>query len=131
MLDERDVSPERKWLYAERSKTVMSNLARRNMEGYYVQDRNEALPLLMGMIPAGIGVLEFWSNGMRRPRSGHPVFHHSDTPLLLPAFYAFVICGPSGVSLTTYCFAASSSRMRSEVAKSLSLRAFSRSSTMA
>ena len=53
MLDEKDLSPERKWLYDERAKLAVANLNRRNINAQYVSSHEEALPIVMDLIPEG------------------------------------------------------------------------------
>ena len=56
MLDERDISLERRWLYEERAKMVVASLKKRNINAQYTSSREEALSVVMGMIPAGVTV---------------------------------------------------------------------------
>jgi len=56
MLDERDISLERKWLYEERAKMVVANLQKRNINAQYDSSRQEALSVVLGMIPEGVTV---------------------------------------------------------------------------
>ena len=51
MVDEADVSQERKWLHEERAKGVISNLQKRNMEAQYVSNVWEALSAILELIP--------------------------------------------------------------------------------
>jgi hypothetical protein len=53
MVDETDLSQERKWFYEVRARAVMNNLLKRNMNGQYVASRREALSAVMEMIPPG------------------------------------------------------------------------------
>jgi hypothetical protein len=53
MINEIDLSQERKWYYEIRAKTVIKNLQKRKMNGQYVPDRKEALAAIMEMIPPG------------------------------------------------------------------------------
>ncbi|MFC2008205.1 lactate utilization protein [Chloroflexota bacterium] len=53
MLDEADVSQEKKWLYELRARAVINSLQKKNMNGQYVSTREEALPTVMEMIPPG------------------------------------------------------------------------------
>ena len=57
MLDERDISLERRWLYEERAKMVVANLKKRNMNAQYTSSREEALSVVLGMIPEGATVV--------------------------------------------------------------------------
>ncbi len=53
MVDETDISEERGWFYREHAKRVIDNLQKRNMNGQYVSNRNEALSAVLKMIPPG------------------------------------------------------------------------------
>ena len=53
MIDEADVSPERKWLDEQRARMVVKNLKKRGIEAQYVANRKEALSTILGMIPPG------------------------------------------------------------------------------
>ena len=53
MIDETDISQERKWFYEQRARTVVNNLQKRNMNGQYVSSRQEALSAILEMIPPG------------------------------------------------------------------------------
>lgn len=57
MVDERDISQERKWFYQERATTVITNLKKRNINAQYVLTRQEALPIILEMIPKGVAVV--------------------------------------------------------------------------
>ena len=57
MLDETDISSEKNWLYAERAKTAVANLKRRNIDAQYVPGRKEALAVVLEMIPEGATVV--------------------------------------------------------------------------
>ncbi len=56
MLDERDISQERKWFYRELATRVVTNLQKRNINAQYVSSREEALSVVLGMIPEGATV---------------------------------------------------------------------------
>lgn len=56
MVDETDMSEERKWFYQERAKIVVTNLQKKNMNAQYVSNRQEALTTLIDMIPLGATV---------------------------------------------------------------------------
>lgn len=56
MVDETDMSEERKWFYQERAKMVVINLQKKNMNAQYVSNRQEALTTLIDMIPLGATV---------------------------------------------------------------------------
>jgi hypothetical protein len=53
MVNEMDVSQERKWFYEERAKKAIANLQKRNIDAQYVPSREEALSAIMAMIPSG------------------------------------------------------------------------------
>jgi len=53
MIDEADISQERRWFYEQSARTVISNLQKRNMEGQYVSNCQEALSAILEMIPPG------------------------------------------------------------------------------
>jgi len=53
MVDETDITEESQWFNEERARTVIKNLQRRNMNGQYVPNRQEALAAVMAMIPPG------------------------------------------------------------------------------
>jgi hypothetical protein len=57
MLDENDVSEERKWLYQAHATVAVANLQRRNVTAQYVSSRQEALSTVLEMIPAGVTVV--------------------------------------------------------------------------
>jgi len=56
MVNETDLSEERKWFYQERDKRVVTNLQKKNMNAQYVSNRQEALTTLIDMIPLGATV---------------------------------------------------------------------------
>ncbi len=56
MVNETDLSEERKWFYQERAKIVVTNLQKKNMNAQYVSNRQEALTTLIDMIPLGATV---------------------------------------------------------------------------
>ncbi len=56
MVDETDMSEERKWFYQERAKIVVTSLQKKNMNAQYVSNRQEALTTLIDMIPLGATV---------------------------------------------------------------------------
>lgn len=56
MIDETDLSQEKKWFYEQRAKTVINNLQKKNINAQYVSDRKEALTTLLEMIPTGATV---------------------------------------------------------------------------
>jgi len=51
VIDETDISQEKKWYYEQRAKTAIKNLQKKNMEAQYVSSREEALASVMQMIP--------------------------------------------------------------------------------
>ena len=53
VVDERDISEERKWFYQERARVVIASLQKKNISAQYVLTRQEALPVIMEMIPEG------------------------------------------------------------------------------
>ncbi len=56
MVNETDMSLEKKWLGEERAKVVVKNLQRRNMNAQYVASCKEALDAVLKMIPPGATV---------------------------------------------------------------------------
>ncbi len=56
MIDKTDISQERQWLYDQLAKTVINNLQKRNVNAQYVASRQEALPVVLEMIPPGVVV---------------------------------------------------------------------------
>ncbi len=52
-MDETDISQERKWFGEERAKIVTTNLQKRKMNALYVSGRQEALSIVLEMIPEG------------------------------------------------------------------------------
>ena len=56
MIDETNVSQERKWLDEGRARMVVKNLQRRRIDAQYVDNRREALVAILGMIPPGVVV---------------------------------------------------------------------------
>lgn len=53
MVNEIDISREKKWFYKERARIVVANLKKKNMNGQYVSSRQEALSIVLEMIPPG------------------------------------------------------------------------------
>jgi len=53
MIDERDLSQEKRWFYEQYAKTVINNIKKKNMNAQYVSSRAEALATVLGMIPQG------------------------------------------------------------------------------
>jgi hypothetical protein len=56
MMDETDISQEKKWFNEVRAHTLVKNLQKRNMNGQYAASRHEALAAVMEMIPLGATV---------------------------------------------------------------------------
>ncbi|MBI2850533.1 MAG: lactate utilization protein [Chloroflexi bacterium] len=57
MPDERDIGEERQWLYQERATLAVASLQKRNTNARYVTNRQEALSVVMAMIPEGVTVV--------------------------------------------------------------------------
>ena len=57
MVDEMDLSEERKWFYEERARMVIANLKKKNINAQYTSSREEALSAVLGMIPEGATVV--------------------------------------------------------------------------
>jgi hypothetical protein len=53
MIDETDISQEKAFFYKHRAQKVIDSLEKRKMKGYYAANRQEALSMVMDMIPAG------------------------------------------------------------------------------
>jgi len=51
VINERDLSQERRWLYEERARAAINNLQKRNIEAQYATSRAEALSSVLQMIP--------------------------------------------------------------------------------
>lgn len=51
MIDEMDLSQEKAFYGRQRALKVIENLQKRNMNGYFAQNRQEALSIAMGLIP--------------------------------------------------------------------------------
>ena len=56
MIDETDITEEKRWLYETRARKVITNLRRKNISAQYVPSQQEALSLVLGMIPPGVVV---------------------------------------------------------------------------
>ena len=56
MVDEMDLSEERKWLYEERARAAVANLQKRNINAQYALTRQDALPIVLEMIPKGVTI---------------------------------------------------------------------------
>ena len=55
-MDEMDTSQEKEWFYEQRARTVIKNLQERNINAQYVPNRQEALSVVLEMIPPGVTV---------------------------------------------------------------------------
>jgi hypothetical protein len=53
MVDQMSIQEEMQWYYEQRAAVVIKNLTRKNINAQFVPNRQEALPLIMGMIPPG------------------------------------------------------------------------------
>lgn len=56
MMDETDITQERAWYYSEYAQATMANLERRNFNAYFAPTRQEALPMILEMVPEGVMV---------------------------------------------------------------------------
>jgi len=56
MVDETDMSLEKKWFGEKQAEIVIKNLQRRNINGQYCASRKEALDAVLEMIPPGVTV---------------------------------------------------------------------------
>ncbi len=56
MINETDMSEEKKWFYQERARVAVANLQKRNTNAQYVSSRQEALSVVLEMIPRGVMV---------------------------------------------------------------------------
>ena len=56
MVDETDITEEKKWLYETRARTAIKNLQKRNINAQYISSREEALLSILNMIPPGVVV---------------------------------------------------------------------------
>ena len=56
MIDETDISREKEWLYQERARIVVANLQKKHINAQYVSSRQEALSVILEMIPPGVTV---------------------------------------------------------------------------
>ena len=55
-MDETDISQEKAWYYGETARATVANLEKRNFNAYFAPTREEALSLVLGMIPEGATV---------------------------------------------------------------------------
>ena len=53
MIDETDISQEKKLYYKERAETIIDNFKKRHINGLYAATGSEALAAAMSMIPPG------------------------------------------------------------------------------
>jgi hypothetical protein len=56
MIDEKDLNQEKKWYYETRARSVIKNLLKRDINSKYAASRQEALAVVMEMIPPGVTV---------------------------------------------------------------------------
>jgi hypothetical protein len=56
VIDEKDLGREKKWYYEARAKSVIKNLLKRDIDGKYAASREEALAIVMEMVPPGVTV---------------------------------------------------------------------------
>ena len=56
MIDETDISEEKKWFHEKRAGTVVTNLQKKNINAQYVSSRQEALSVILEMVPPGATV---------------------------------------------------------------------------
>ena len=56
MVDETDISEEKRWFYEERAKVVVAGLQKKNINAQYVSNREQALFAVLEMIPPGATV---------------------------------------------------------------------------
>jgi hypothetical protein len=56
MMDDTDLSQEKRWFHEEQAKTTVGNFQRKNMNAQYVSSKQEALAACLEMIPAGAKV---------------------------------------------------------------------------
>ncbi len=52
-MDEKDLSPEKKWYYASLAEKAISNLKKNHFEAVFAADCNEAREIILEMIPEG------------------------------------------------------------------------------
>lgn len=53
MVDEADISQEKEWLNEARARVVINSLQKKNINAWYVPNRQEALAVALDMIPPG------------------------------------------------------------------------------
>ena len=56
MSDKIDISEDRKWFNEKRAAIAVTNLNKRRLNAQYVPNRQEALDVILGMIPEGVTV---------------------------------------------------------------------------
>jgi hypothetical protein len=56
MADLLSTKEETQWFYEQRAAVAIKNLTRKNINAQYIPNRQEALPIIMGMIPPGVVV---------------------------------------------------------------------------
>ena len=56
LMDETDVTNEKAWYYGESARATVATLIKRNINAYFAPTRQEALSLIMGLIPEGATV---------------------------------------------------------------------------
>jgi hypothetical protein len=57
MMNETDTTKERSWLSKTRAQTVIKNLNKKHINAFYTSNREEALSLILGMVPDGATVI--------------------------------------------------------------------------
>lgn len=57
MIDETDITQEKQWFHKERANTVIKNLQKKHINGFYAANRAEALTMVMALIPPGLLVV--------------------------------------------------------------------------
>jgi L-lactate utilization protein LutB len=56
MMNDTDTTNERSWLSQARAQTVIKNLNKKHINALYTSNREEALSLILGMVPDGVTV---------------------------------------------------------------------------
>lgn len=56
IVDERDISAQRRWLNAQRAAVAVANFQKRRINALYVSNRKQALAAIMAMIPEDVSV---------------------------------------------------------------------------
>jgi len=57
MVNENDLSAEKKWLFQKKAETAIQNLKKKNINALYVDNSQEALQKVLEMIPEGVMVV--------------------------------------------------------------------------